>query len=172
MSAFDDRDGDEAAGARKPDAGSGAIAAGVMLDDFLPYLLNRISNRLNIELSEALRPLGVTQQDWRILAVLAAGDGRTISELVVYTVTPQSTLSRLIDRMERQGLVRKAGQDDDGRFVRVFITEEGWRKFEQVLPIAMRHYQDAVEGVGEEDLATTVRTLQRILKNIRRSHYA
>jgi MarR family transcriptional regulator, transcriptional regulator for hemolysin len=86
---------------------------GLPLDDFVPYLLNRIVARMNRDLVAALRPLGLTQRDWRILAVLSTGDGRTLRELEVYTITPQSTLSRLIDRMVALGLVEKRGMDSE-----------------------------------------------------------
>lgn len=152
---------------RRERDGEIAVPAGMPLDGFLPHLLNRIANQNNIDLGHALRPIGLTQQNWRVLLVLAAGDGRTISELGLYTVMPQSTLSRLIERMERDDLVRKAGQEDDGRCVRVFLTRKGRSYYDKAQSIAMRHFRRAVAGVPEADLMTTIETLQAILRNIR-----
>jgi DNA-binding MarR family transcriptional regulator len=155
-----------------PDGTSKPLAAGIHLDDFLPYLLNRIANRLNTDLVDDLKEMGLSQQHWRILAVLATTKARTISELVVYTVTPQSTLSRMVDRMERDGLVDKSGVDGDGRYVTVRLTAAGREAFDSILPIAMRHYERSLDGFTAEERETLLRLLQKLLSNVRKSPYA
>lgn len=159
-------------GADRSEDAAGRLTAGVPLDDFLPYLINRIANRLNFDLAEELRPFGLTQQHWRLLAVLTARDGRTISELSVYTVMPQSTLSRIVDRMEQEGLVAKRSPADDGRVVNVCLTGAGRRAFERILPIALAHYRRALGGLSEAEAATLTALLKRVLANVRRSPYA
>ena len=57
-----------------PNDSVSAVAEDISLDDFLPYLVNRISNRLNIDLSEDLRTIGLSLPHWRVLAVLNVGD--------------------------------------------------------------------------------------------------
>ena len=64
------------------------LVGDLSLDDFLPYLLNRISNRLNIDLAEGLREIGVTPQYWRVLATLHVADGRSIGELSIIPQPP------------------------------------------------------------------------------------
>lgn len=147
------------------------LAEGISLDDFLPYLLNRISNRLNLDLSEDLREIGMTLPQWRVLAVLKAGDGRNISELTVFTVIEQSTLSRIIDRMEQASLVRRRPGATDARVKEIFITAKGEAAFEQILRVAMRHYRRAVKGLAPAEIENLVATLHQVLENIRRSPY-
>ena len=55
------------------------------LDDLLPYLMNRLVSRLNQNLGERLRRRGHSFQEWRVLAVLAADDGITLSQLAEAT---------------------------------------------------------------------------------------
>lgn len=152
--------------------GNTVLAKGVALDDFLPYLLNRIANRLNSDLAEELRGVGMTLADWRVLAVLKVRDGRSISELSVYTVIEQSTLSRIIDRMVRAGLVVRRPGDRDARRVMIFLTPRGRAAFRKALRIAFRHYEHAVAGLDEAELTRLIATLHRILENVRRSPYA
>ena len=45
------------------------------LDDSIPYMMNRVAGRLNRSLEDDLLKLGITFQHWRVLAVLARGDG-------------------------------------------------------------------------------------------------
>lgn len=153
-------------------AGGAILAEGVALDDFLPYLLNRIANRLNTDLAEELRGVDMTLADWRVLAVLNVGDGRGINELSVYTVIEQSTLSRIIDRMARAELVVRRASDSDARRVMIFLTPRGRMAFGKALRIAFRHYERAVAGVEEAEVTRLIATLHRILENIRRSPYA
>jgi len=154
------------------EGGGGVLAEGIRLDEFLPYLMNRITNRLNVDLSEAWRDMRVTTQHWRVLAVLNARDGRNIGELAVYTVTEQSTLSRIVDRMQQEGLVERRTDARDGRVVPVFLTAAGRETFKRILPIAFDHYRRAVAGLSEEELKTLTGLLNRILMNVRRSPYS
>ncbi len=152
-------------------SGSGFLAEGIPLDDFLPYLLNRIANRLNTDLAEELRGIGMTLAQWRVLAVLKVGDGRTIGELSVYTVIEQSTLSRIVDRMEEAGLAERRQSRSDARVTHVFMTPAGEAAFVQILPIAMKHFDRAVAGLDGEERDMLVRTLHKVLENVRRSPY-
>ncbi len=52
-----------------------------LLDDFLPYLMNRLVSRLNRNLDTKLRRQRLTFQHWRVLAVLTAHDPSTVSAL-------------------------------------------------------------------------------------------
>ena len=99
------------------------------LHDFLPYLLNRISNRLNQELLVDLRPLNISVPRWRVLAVLRTGDGRSMGELSAETVIEQSSLSRVIDQMERDRLVERHSSSEDHRIVEVYLTATGRAMF-------------------------------------------
>lgn len=161
----------------KPNLKSAAPAAedeldpGLPLDDFLPYVLNRLANRLNHDLQADLRPLKITVPRWRVLGVLAARDGRSIGELAVFTVTEQSALSRVVNQMERDGLVRRQTAVADNRVVHVYLRPAGREMFARILPMALVHYDRALEGFSVEEKATLMRFLHRALDNVRESPY-
>ena len=71
------------------------------LENFAPYLMNRIMGRYNASMREELAELGLTTPKMRALAVLAMIDGLLIGQLAVYAVVEYSTLSRSLD-----GLIR------------------------------------------------------------------
>ena len=64
----------------------------------------------------------------RTLAVLSIMHGVTVNELSVYTVTEQSTMSRTLDALEAQGLVRREPGEADSRVREVYLTDEGPRR--------------------------------------------
>jgi len=148
-----------------------SLVGDLSLDDFLPYLLNRISSRLNIDLAEDLREIGVTPQYWRVLAVLHVAGGRSIGELSVYTITEQSTLSRIVDRMAEAGLVERRASPEDARVAEVHLTAAGRATFDRILPVAIGHYRRATAGLDEAEHRQLVDTLHKVLDNIRVTSY-
>ena len=149
----------------------GEMAPGLSLDGFLPYLLNRIVNRLNSDLTADLKTVGVPLPFYRVLAVLAAGRGTTVNELSVYTITGQSTLSKALDRMEAAGLVRRETSEEDGRVVNITMTDKGWETYRLALPIALRHYDRAVADLGEVGKGRMLKGLRQILDTVRASSF-
>lgn len=63
------------------------------LQQFAPYLMNRIMGRYNATLRDDFRKQGLTIPQVRTLAVLSVTDGITVNDLSVYTVIEQSTLA-------------------------------------------------------------------------------
>ena len=103
------------------------------LNNFAPYLMNRIMGRYNATLRADMAHQGMSTPKMRALAVLAVIDGILIRELAVYAVVEQSTLSRALDGLAAEGLIRRAPDRDDSRATRVFITDAGRATFERQL---------------------------------------
>ncbi len=103
------------------------------LNQFDPYLLNRISARWNADMAEVVKAHDLTTARMRALAVLSVAPGLTINELSVYAVTEQSTLSRNLDAMEEQGLIRRRMRAEDGRVREIHLTEKGRETFRRLL---------------------------------------
>jgi len=137
------------------------------LSQFAPYLINRISARYNVNLQEALKPHDITVARIRTLAVLTISPGLTVNELAIYTVTEQSSMSRTLDAMEEQGLVRRQPREDDMRVRAVTITDAGRDMFDRTWPIMYGVYCDIFKGVGDEEYQVFIATLHKILANVR-----
>jgi MarR family transcriptional regulator, transcriptional regulator for hemolysin len=90
----------------------------------------------------------------------------TINELSLYAVTEQSTMSRTLDELEAQGLVRRQRRPEDMRIRDVSITEDGRAAFERVWPTMHARFQTLFDGVDEEEYRSFVGTLHRILRNV------
>jgi MarR family transcriptional regulator, organic hydroperoxide resistance regulator len=136
------------------------------LDDLLPYLMNRLVSRLNQNLGERLRRDGHSFQDWRILAVLAAHDGITVSQLAEATVIPQPTVSRLVARLERKGFLRRRPRAQDSRFIEMKITPRGRAAYRRMLPLAVDEYCSAVRGFDKTETEWLKRATLRMIGNV------
>lgn len=137
------------------------------LNAFAPYLMNRIIARYNASLRDELQALGLTTPKMRALATLSLIDGLQIRQLAVYSVVEQSTLSRTLDQMLADGLIRREPDPDDSRATRVHITDAGRAAFESLWPHMAASYARMFSGIPEDEHRAFVATLQKILANIR-----
>lgn len=141
------------------------------LTNFAPYLMNRIMGRYNASLREEIVELGLTTPKMRSLAVLSVIDGPLIGELAVYAVVEQSTLSRALDQLVNEGLVRREAHAEDSRATRVFITESGRSAFETLWPHMADNYARMFRGIPDEERRAFVGTLQKMLANVRKHDF-
>ena len=141
------------------------------LQQFAPYLMNRIMGRYNASLREDLAKLGLTTPKMRALAVLSVIDNLAISRLAVYAITEQSTLSRALDALEADGLVRRTADPEDSRATRISITEAGRAAFETLWPTMRHTYNHMFAGIDVAEHAAFVATLQKILLNVRKHEF-
>lgn len=141
------------------------------LENFAPYLMNRIMGRYNAALRDEMSALGLSTPKMRALAVLSAVDGILIRELAVYAVVEQSTLSRALDALVSDGLVRRETDSADSRAVRIFLTSEGRQAYDRLWPHMMESYSQMFRGVPEEEQRAFVGTLQKMLSNIRKHDF-
>lgn len=139
------------------------------LANYPPYLMNRIMGRYNAAIRAEMGKLGLTTPKMRALAVLSVADGQLIGQLAVHAIVEQSTLSRAVDALESDGLVRREADALDSRSVRVFITESGRAAFESLWPHMAGTYQEMFAGIDPDEQRAFVATLQKIHANTRKS---
>jgi len=138
------------------------------LNNFAPYLMNRVISRWNANLADDLKSLDMTTAKMRALAILAITPSVTINELSVFAVTEQSTMSRTLDSLEDQGFIRRQPRPDDMRVRDVTITEDGRAAFEKIWPTMYDDFLKMFQGIEEEEYKTFVAVLHRVLQNIRK----
>lgn len=136
------------------------------IDDYLLYLLARASHVVSGEFHEQLRRRAVSVPVWRVLASLIGSGGETVTGLAEVCLLQQPTMTKLLDRMVRDGLVRRAQDSRDRRVVRVLLTARGEALAAELARAARAHEADLlarfpeIESMGLKDLlhAIVVRT--------------
>jgi len=141
------------------------------LENFAPYLMNRIIGRYNAALQAEMAELGLTTPQMRSLAVLSVIDGILIRELAVYAVVQQSTLSRALDTLDQNGMIRRETDEQDSRATRVFITSAGRETYDRLWPHMSQAYDAMFKGIEAGEKRAFVGTLQTILRNIRKHDF-
>jgi DNA-binding MarR family transcriptional regulator len=140
--------------------------ANASFESFMPYLVTKLAWQLNADLVEKLRQEGINLARWRILAVLAMGDGITISEIIDRAMMQQSALSRVLMSMEEEDYVRRVPRRDDGRYVDVFLTERGRALFNSLDGVVRQRQGRLLQGFSPEDTETAFTLVRRMLGNL------
>lgn len=93
----------------------------------------------------------LTPARWRLLMALvvqAPPEGGTIGELAGHLQIREPTVTATVDRLEREGMVARVRDTDDGRVVRVELTDEGARTVAAVIPRVSARVSDFVAALG------------------------
>ena len=143
------------------------------LDNYLPYLINRVGFALVESFTaDALKAHGLNIAMWRVLATLSnRGELRQI-DLVDMTSIDASTMSRLVTRLVRMGLVLRARSKTSSREVVVGLSPKGSALVQRIIPIAHGLEQTAVAGLPSKDLAAVKRALRHFYDNLTKARPA
>jgi DNA-binding MarR family transcriptional regulator len=134
----------------------------------LPYLVNRVGTIIAEQYgAEALAPYGLSLAMWRIMAVLASAGGQRQIDLAGLTSIEVSTLSRIVTRMVRMGVVTRTRSASSTREVVVKLTVKGNAQVARLTPIAHGYEVFAVAGLAPEDVAVLKRCLRRVFANMK-----
>lgn len=142
------------------------------LEGHFPHILNMTSASLNARLARELKTIDLPLAHWRILAILAWKGDCTLSDIRHWTVIDTSTLSRAVDRLEKEGLVKRAWQTEDSRFREIRLTVAGEAVFHKAWAIVRGFHAYVLADVSAEDLETTRRVLNRIRGTLEESPFS
>jgi len=123
----------------------------------------RISRRWRARLDERLRHTGLTQSRWNTLLQLSRGpEGMTQRELADFIGVEAPTVVRLLDALERQGLVERRPSEEDRRAYRIYLTEEAKALMEEINRIAFELRQEILADIPLDDLTFCLNVMRQI----------
>jgi MarR family transcriptional regulator, organic hydroperoxide resistance regulator len=138
------------------------------LADYLPYLVNRVGSIIAQQFgSEVLAAHGLTIAMWRVLAALAAHGSIRQIDLADFTSIDASTLSRLVSRLVRAGLVTRGRSANSDREVAVKLSGKGDALVARLIPLARQYEAAAIAGLTREELLVLKRCLRRVYANMK-----
>jgi DNA-binding MarR family transcriptional regulator len=103
-------------------------------------------------------------QQWRVLATLADGQALSIGEVAEIVLIPQSTLTRVAERMVRAGLLLRSADEADRRITRVQLSAKGLKLAGPLVQQARAHEAAVVQALGAADARTLKRILGRLIE--------
>jgi len=138
----------------------------LILQDFLPYLLNRAGMKIGLMFSRDVEPYGVTLPMWRVLIELWHKGDHRLGELAERTSIDLSTLSRLLVTMQRNKLVMRRRSGFDRRALSLTLTEKGLELVEKVAPFALYYEKLAMEGLNKDEVVQLKQLLRKVFDNL------
>lgn len=117
--------------------------------------------------SKRLEGTGITRIQWIALYYIYDNDNNIYQrELSKHMYIADSSVGRLIDRLERDGLVKRVKGKEDKRMIFVEFTSEGKKLFEKVLSIGEEFNNTLTKNISDDDLEAFNRLLNQMLLNI------
>jgi DNA-binding MarR family transcriptional regulator len=128
--------------------------------------IKRTAALLELRLAELLRPYGVTPTQYNVLRILrgAGAEGLPRCEVQGRLVAPVADTTRLLDRLEKMGLVSRARNTEDRRVVTSKITPRGLALLDKVAA-PLRQFEETEVGQVSD---ARLRTLIGVLDEVRR----
>jgi DNA-binding MarR family transcriptional regulator len=130
------------------------------------YLIARTARRYEMDMEEALRRIDMDVPSWRAIMLVHEQNPSSVSEIAERAVTRLSTMTRVIQRLEKRGLVRLATRTADARVTEVFITPQGEDIVEQVRAVASRIYQAVFKDMSAAEIETLNGLLLRVFNSL------
>jgi len=138
---------------------------GYQAEESLGFYIGSVRSRMINALDVKLAPLGLTSAQWLVLVRVQARPGCTAAELCRCTNTDTGSMTRMIDRLEEKGFIRRVRSQEDRRVVHLEMTEAGKALYPQVIPPVVDLLNAHLQGFSQEELDTLIGFLKRIVAN-------
>ncbi|MBV8260670.1 MAG: winged helix-turn-helix transcriptional regulator [Paraburkholderia sp.] len=136
------------------------------LGESVGYLISRVKSTMsNMVTQRAVAELGVTSQQASILFMVATGKCTLAAELAREYGIDASAVTRLVDRLEKRGLLQRVRSSEDRRAVHLALTPEGLAIAARMPAIFRSVTEHLSAGFTPEEVGFLKSLLRRILSN-------
>ena len=131
----------------------------------LGALVGRARKALAREFDRGLAALGLNTVQALVIVLLAEGDAGTAADIGRQLSHDAGAMTRMIDKLEERGLVRRVPREDDRRAADLELTKEGRRLHGEVRRVQVAVLNRMLRGFSRTEVRTLEKLLQRILHN-------
>ena len=137
------------------------------LEEEVAVEVQRTAQVLMRWLVEELKPFGITPSQYNVLRILRGSSPQPLSatEICSRMVAYDPDLTRLLDRLETAGMVKKERDEKDRRVVNVHITKLGRDTVEGAMEAARARLHGGLGGIGRSRLEQLADLLERVRGN-------
>ncbi len=132
------------------------------------YLVAQAEGQYAMWMNKALREMNLDLASWRALMLLHEQNPSSVSEIADRAVMRLSTMTRVVQRLEKRGMAQLQRRVSDARVTEVFITAAGERAVSEIRNLASSIYAVAFRNVSAAEIATLNRILGKICTNLQR----
>lgn len=108
----------------------------------------------------------ITPEQLTVLAALIDHDGMYQRQIGAITLKDRPNITRILNILEKMNLVTRQPDVNKRKIFKIFITDEGKKVYEKVIPTALELWQNTVKGVPEDELQITLKVLNKFKTNL------
>ena len=111
--------------------------------------------------------LNITIEQWSVLYHLWKQEGISQQELCNATFRDKPSITRLVDNLEKQNLVKRVASENDRRINLIFLTKQAQKLQEETMALAEETLNDALIGVPADRIDVCKEVLQLVYDNLK-----
>ncbi len=137
-------------------------------DEPLGRMIGHTALLLKTELSREFRRQGldITTEQWMVIIHLWDHEGQYQRELADHTLRDKPAITRIVDRLQKDGLVLRKTDESDRRIYKIYLTDKGRQLRNRLFEVACEFESRMLRGVKKDDIASLRRILSSIRKNL------
>lgn len=138
------------------------------IKDFIALINGRASAAINRYMNKRFKEegLGITTEQWSVLTCLWEKDRQTQQYISEQTYKDKASVTRLLDNLEKNGLVKRESSDKDRRINLINLTEKGYRLEKVANEIVRKSNEMSTNNIDMEDLQFIINLFKKILHNL------
>ncbi|USG61525.1 MarR family transcriptional regulator [Sneathiella marina] len=126
----------------------------LVLEQFLPYRLNRLADSLSKNASQAYKSeYGLSRPEWRAFALLGQQGTMTATEIAHFSTMDKTKVSRALYALEKRSWLIRNQDDKDRRLEHLALTPAGQKAYEILVPKMLKIETDMIARLGETNFA-------------------
>ena len=137
-----------------------------MLSDELHFLLLKSFHHSNKNIVQKISSLKLLPGQPKILEYLLEHNGSIAKDISNYCVLDKSTITSLLVRMEKDGLIMRKTHSTDKRSAYIYLTEKGLQMAHKVKEICFSIDDKALKNIPPQEKQHLLKTLNIIIKNL------
>jgi DNA-binding MarR family transcriptional regulator len=135
-------------------------------EESIGYLMRRILSTVAMEIEREMEPNGgLTNAQWIPLFKLHVGQASTVAELARECDLDAGAMTRMLDRLETKGLLKRVRSSEDRRVVNLELTDEGRAAARQIPGVLCKVQNAHMQGFSHAEWQALKSLLRRILDN-------
>ncbi|TQV81287.1 MarR family transcriptional regulator [Exilibacterium tricleocarpae] len=134
------------------------------LHNSFTYWISRLASLMQEHFNESLQQHDVTWPQWMVLNVLYHRLATTPAQVAANIGIDRSAITRLVDRLEKKGLVQRQHDGLDRRSIRLLLTERGSRLIHTLNDSANAHQRRFLEHLPSTEYRGLKGNIQKMLR--------
>ncbi|WP_291237087.1 MarR family winged helix-turn-helix transcriptional regulator [Frisingicoccus sp.] len=137
----------------------------MQLEECVNYLLTTAQHSVFLKMTEKLSVFDLTPVQYAVLYCLWENDKKSPKEIAERLKLENSTISGILERMEKKGLIKRMISKEDRRFIQIMLTEKGAVLEKDVLA-AVDKVNEEVMSVFSKEECENLKTQLRVLAGL------